>query len=207
MSRFRIEKHNFTKINIIWLVTRNRQLTLKFASLFTNMQLLHTVHKAHAIWLKQKLCWLFMSLISLFQQSGSEGVITLPGRLLSLITMAGEAVTSVFVILTSLLTSSQPLFSRSHAQPDVDLSRPPELHLHHQSNLSIPLGNKYKSHSPLSSLCNLRMQKFFIRWTFLNRPQLVSGYFRRLSTTTLQCDQRGEQGRVLDQTLRLSDPH
>ena len=33
-----------------------------------------------------------------------------------------------------------PLFSRSHSQPDVDLSRPPEIKLHHQANLSVPTG-------------------------------------------------------------------
>ena len=34
-----------------------------------------------------------------------------------------------------------PVFSRSHAQPDVDLSRPPEIKLHHQANLSVATGN------------------------------------------------------------------
>ena len=33
-----------------------------------------------------------------------------------------------------------PVFSRSHSQPDVDLSRPPEIKLHHQSNLSVATG-------------------------------------------------------------------
>ena len=40
--------------------------------------------------------------------------------------------------LTSL---ALPVFSRSHAQPDVDLSRPPEIKLHHQANLSVATGN------------------------------------------------------------------
>ena len=35
----------------------------------------------------------------------------------------------------------RPVFSRSHAQPDVDLARPPELKLHHQANISVPTGD------------------------------------------------------------------
>ena len=35
----------------------------------------------------------------------------------------------------------RPVFSRSHAQPDVDLARPPQLKLHHQANISVPSGD------------------------------------------------------------------
>ena len=56
----------------------------------------------------------------------------------------------ILVILATLSSlSSDPVFSRSHSQPDVDLSRPPELHLHHQSNLSVPTGYYYQEHSSL----------------------------------------------------------
>ena len=47
---------------------------------------------------------------------------------------------SLLILLSLSSHHSDPVFSRSHAQPDVDLSRPPELHLHHQSNLSVPTG-------------------------------------------------------------------
>ena len=47
---------------------------------------------------------------------------------------------ALFLILSLVLSSSDPLFSRSHSQPDVDLSRPPEIKLHHQANLSVPTG-------------------------------------------------------------------
>ena len=52
---------------------------------------------------------------------------------------------TILVLLLSLHTSdlsslALPVFSRSHSQPDVDLSRPPEIRLHHQANLSVATG-------------------------------------------------------------------
>ena len=45
----------------------------------------------------------------------------------------------------------RPVFSRSHAQPDVDLARPPQLKLHHQANISVPSGDQsYKTTDNIS---------------------------------------------------------
>jgi len=39
-----------------------------------------------------------------------------------------------------LLSPAFSIFSRSHSQPEVDLSRPPVLGTHHQLNISVPVG-------------------------------------------------------------------
>ena len=84
---------------------------------------------------------------------------------------------ALFLIMTVVLSSSDPIFSRSHSQPDVDLSRPPELQLHHQSNLSIPLGNPVvridKSFHRNSR--NLSRRKFFQQ---LYRPVKIASSWR-----------------------------
>ena len=82
------------------------------------------------------------------------------------------------LILAILLPSySQPKFSRSHSQPDVDLSRPPELQPHKRVNISVPTGAAVRLH------CNVRnVENQAVSWIRLSDYQILTNGLKTFTT-------------------------
>ena len=76
---------------------------------------------------------------------------------------------SVQILLSMICSSTNPLFSRSHSQPEVDLSRPPELQPHSQVNMSVPTGATVRLHC---SVTNVENQA--VSWIRLSDYQILT---------------------------------
>ena len=72
---------------------------------------------------------------------------------------------------------SQPIFSRSHSQPEVDLSRPPELQPHNQVNMSVPTGATVRLHC---SVTNVENQA--VSWIRLSDYQILTNGLKTFTT-------------------------
>merc|ERR1719474_1290789 len=72
----------------------------------------------------------------------------------------------IFLLIISPLFSN-PMFSRSHSQPEVDLSRPPELIAPARVNISAPTGATIRLHCSVTNVENqavswIRLQDYKI---------------------------------------------
>ena len=84
---------------------------------------------------------------------------------------------SVQILLIMIFSSTNPLFSRSHSQPEVDLSRPPELQPHNQVNMSVPTGATVRLHC---SVTNVENQA--VSWIRLSDYQILTNGLKTFTT-------------------------
>jgi len=85
-----------------------------------------------------------------------------------------KLICNLAIIISS---SSNPLFSRSHSQPDVDLSRPPELLPHHQVNISVPTGAAVRLHCTVTNVENQA-----VSWIRLSDYQILTNGLKTFTT-------------------------
>ena len=84
----------------------------------------------------------------------------------------------LLLFLTILLPPySQSIFSRSHSQPEVDLSRPPEIQPHNQVNMSVPTGATVRLHC---SVTNVENQA--VSWIRLSDYQILTNGLKTFTT-------------------------
>ena len=80
-------------------------------------------------------------------------------------------------LATFLPSSSEPIFSRSHSQPDVDLSRPPELDPHPRVNVSVPVGASVRLH------CTVRnVESQAVSWIRLSDYKILTNGLKTFTT-------------------------
>ena len=84
---------------------------------------------------------------------------------------------NVILIYAILSSSSEPLFSRSHSQPEVDLSRPPELMPHKQVNISVPTGAAIRLHCTVTNVENQA-----VSWIRLSDYQILTNGLKTFTT-------------------------
>ena len=86
----------------------------------------------------------------------------------------------LFILVILLPSSPHPIFSRSHSQPEVDLSRPPELQPHKRVNVSVPTGAAVRLH------CTVRnVENQAVSWIRLSDYQILTN-----GLTTFTTDKR-----------------
>jgi len=83
----------------------------------------------------------------------------------------------LLIIACLLPSSSHPIFSRSHSQPEVDLSRPPELQPHNQMNISVPTGAAIRLHCTVTNVENQA-----VSWIRLSDYQILTNGLKTFTT-------------------------